>query len=238
MREEAKKTLEAATAKLHAAFDVAFSALEKGPRPSNRIDLEEPSRFAGRVGSDFEGTKHAETTVARARALDQRWQREIEADRAAREKKYQELSTVADAAWPAIVARIPADEEFDPQDGSAKGKTVLLRSIRNRIGWDFSGPHDFAIWVDGVPVVGNYDKTVMAAVNAACEQTELPLDEHTDWDAVITIGGRGQIKLRTEVIIKNRSNLEIGRIEEWRPVDCIQCSVIALRAGPVAAGRS
>lgn len=238
MRAEAQKTLETATAKLHAAFDAAFSALEKGPRPSNRIDLEEPSRFAGRLGSDFEGTKHAETTVARARALDQRWQKEIEADRAAREKKYRELSIVADAAWPAIVARIPADDEFDPQDGSVKGKTVLLRSIRNRIGWDFSGPHDFAIWVNGVPVVGNYDKTVMAAVNAACEQTELPLDDHTDWDAVITIGGRGQIKLRTEVIIKNRSNLEIGRIEEWRPVDCIQCSVIAMRAGPVAVGRT
>jgi hypothetical protein len=30
--------------------------------------------------------------------------------------------------------------------------------------------------------------------------------------------------------------MEIGKIEEWRPVDCVQCTVIALRAGPAAAG--
>lgn len=236
VRTDAQKALEAATAKLHAAFGAALGALEKKPRPSNRVDLEEPSRFAGQAGSQFEGTRHAETNVARARALYDRWQKEIEADRAAREKKYRELAVVADAAWPAIVARIQADDEFDPRGGSARGKTVLVKSIRNRIGWDFGGPFDFAIWVDGMPVVGNFDQKVTAAVNDACEKVGLPLDDHTDWDAVLTIGGPGKIKERTEVIIRNRSNLEIGKLEEWRPIDCIQCSVIALRAGPVAVG--
>jgi hypothetical protein len=28
----------------------------------------------------------------------------------------------------------------------------------------------------------------------------------------------------------------LGTIEEWRLVDCLMCSVIALRAGPVAFG--
>lgn len=236
MRAEGQKALEAATAKLHAAFSAAMSALEKKPRPTNGVALEEPSRFAGRAGSDFEDTKHALANVARARALYDRWQNEIEADRAARQKKYRELAVVADAAWPAIVARIAADEKFDPHGASARGKTVLVKSIRNRIGWDFSGPHDFAIWVDGMPVVGDFDKTVTVAVNDACEKVGLPLDDHTDWDAVITIGGPGKIKERTEVIIRNRSNLEIGKLEEWRPIDCVQCSVIALRAGPVAVG--
>jgi hypothetical protein len=53
---------------------------------------------------------------------------------------------------------------------------------------------------------------------------------------VIQIDGRGMIKLRTEVIIRNRGNLEIGKLEEWRPVDAVTCTVIALRAGPVAVG--
>lgn len=236
LRAGAQKALEGATAKLHAAFGAALGALEKKPRPTNGVALEEPSRFAGRAGSDFEGTEHAETNFARARALYDRWQNEIEADRAARQKKYRELAAVADAAWPAIVARIAAADGFDPHGGSARGKTVLVKSIRNRIGWDFSGPHDFAIWVDGMPVVGDFDAVVTAAVNEACEKVGLPLDDHTDWDAVITIGGPGKIKERTEVIIRNRSNLEIGKLEEWRPIDCVQCSVIALRAGPVAVG--
>jgi hypothetical protein len=73
-------------------------------------------------------------------------------------------------------------------------------------------------------------------VNEACELTGLALDDHTDWDAVIVVGAPGKIKQRFQVTVRNRSNLEIGRIEEWRPVDCVMCTVIALRAGPAAVG--
>jgi hypothetical protein len=92
--------------------------------------------------------------------------------------------------------------------------------------------------VNGTPVVGNYDKVVGAAVGRAVEATGLSLDEHTDWDAVLVVGGPGKIKQRFQVTVRDRSNLEIGRIEEWRPVDCVLCTVIALRAGPVAIGPS
>ncbi len=113
---------------------------------------------------------------------------------------------------------------------------MLLTGIRNRIRWDFSGPVDFAIWVGETPVAGNYEKGVAAAVEAACEKAGLPLDDHTDWDAVIKVGGPGKIKQRFTVVVRDRSNLEIGKIEEWRPVDCVTCTVIALRAGPAATG--
>ena len=233
---EAAKSLAAATAKLHAAFEAVMTALEKKPRPTNRLDLEQPSRLSGQAGSEFEGTKHAEANVARAKALGDRWEAEIGADRAAREAKYKELSAVAAKAWPAIVSAIKADDGFDPLNAKAKGKTVLLKEIRNRIGWDFSGKYDFAIWVGETPVVGNYDNHVMEAVNQACEKTGLPLDDHTDWDAVITVGVPGKIKQRFNVVVRDRNNLEIGKIEEWRPVDCVMCAVIALRAGPAAVG--
>ncbi len=233
---EAEKTLKSAVAKLQASFEAAMTALEKSKRPSNRIDLEQPSRLAGQAGAEFEGTEHAAKNVARAKALGDRWQAEIEADRAAREAKYQELSAKAAAAWPDIVSSIKADDSFDPLDAGTKGKTVSLKDIRNRIGWDFSGAYDFAIWVGDTPVVGNYDKRVTEAVNEACEKAGLGLDDHTDWDAVITVGGPGKIKQRFNVVVRDRSNMEIGKIEEWRPVDCVMCTVIALRAGPAAAG--
>jgi hypothetical protein len=233
---EAKKIREAAVAKLHAAFGKVVAALEKKPRPSNRIDLEEPFRLAGSAGSDFEGTPHKDANVKRAKALGDRWQAEIEADRKLRQKKYDELSVRAAAAWPKILSKIEAQEEFDPTSASSNGKTVLIKELRNRIGWDFSGKYDFAIWVNETPVVGNYDKTVAKAVDEACELAGLPLDDHTDWDAVIVVGGPGKIKQRFQVTLRDRSNLEIGRIEEWRPVDCVMCTVIALRAGPAAVG--
>ncbi|HEX7899006.1 MAG TPA: hypothetical protein VF950_14680 [Planctomycetota bacterium] len=231
---DATKEREAAIAKLDAAFNAVVAKLEKGPRPSNRFDLEKPHHLAGQAGGDFEGTPKKDANVARAKKLAERWEKEIEADRKARQAKYDELSAVAAKAWPRILAGIEAEKDVDPR--SSSGKTVLIEGLRNRIGWDFGGPYDFAIWMGDVPVIGNYDKPVASAVNEACEKTGLGIDDHTDWDAVIVLGGPGMIKLRTEIIIRNSGNLEIGKLEEWRPVPAVTCKVIALRAGPAAAG--
>ena len=233
---EAARIRDAAATKLDAAYRATLATLERAPRPASRIDLEEPGRLAARVRSDLEGTPFAEPIAQRADALYERWQAELAADRAAREAKYKELSAVADAAWPAIAAAINAEDGFDPTDSGSRGKTVRFNGIRNRIGWDFSGRYDFAMWVGDVPVVGNYDNRVTEAVNDACERAGLPLDDHTDWDVVFTVGGPGKIKQRFRVTVRDRNQREIGTIEEWRPVDCVMCEVVALRAGPVAIG--
>ena len=233
---EARKARETAVAKLDAAFNAVLAGLEKGPRPSNRFDLEKPWHLSGSAGSDFEDTPKRDANVARAKALADRWQAEIEADRKARQAKYDEMAVLAAEAWPRIRGGIAAEKDFDPRSPGAKGRTVLIEGLRNRIGWDFSGRHDFAIWVGDVPVIGDYEKHVLEAVNKACEKIGLPLDDHTDWDAVIVVGGPGMIKLRTEIIIRDRGNLEIGKVEEWRPVNAVTCKVVALRAGPVAVG--
>ena len=233
---EAGRIRSTAAAKLDAAFKAALAKLEGGARPDNRIDLEEPGRLASRARSDLEGTPFAEPNEARATALYERWQAEIAADRAAREAKYRELSAVADGAWPAIASSIKAEDGFDPTDSGSRGKTVRFDGIRNRIGWDFSGRFDFAMWVGDVPVVGNYDDRVNRAVNDGCERAGLPLDDHTDWDVVLQVGGPGKIKQRIRVTVRDRNMRELGTIEEWRPVDCLMCTVIALRAGPVAIG--
>ena len=233
---EAERIRDAAAVKLHGAYQATLAALESGKRPANRIELEEPGRLAAQARSDLEGTQYADSHAARATALYERWQAEIAADRAAREAKYRELSALADAAWPAISATIKAEDGFDPSDAQSRGKTVRFNGIRNRIGWDFSGRYDFAMWVNDVPVVGNYDERLNAAVNEACGRAGLPLDDHTDWDVVFIVGGPGKIKQRVRVTVRDRNQRELGTIEEWRPVDCVMCSVIALHAGPVAAG--
>ena len=233
---EAGRIRDAAAVKLNAAYEATLAVLESSDRPANRIELEEPSRLAAQARSDLEGTQYAQPHAARATALYERWQAEIAADRAAREAKYSELSAVADAAWPAISAAIKAEDGFDPSDAQSRGKTVRFNGIRNRIGWDFSGRYDFAMWVNDVPVVGNYDERLNAAVNEACGRAGLPLDDHTDWDVVFIVGGPGKIKQRVRVTVRDRNQRELGTIEEWRPVDCVMCSVIALHAGPVAAG--
>jgi hypothetical protein len=235
---EAERIRTAAAEKLDAAYQAALAVLERGERPANRLDLEEPGRIAARARSDLEGTPYAEPNAVRADALYERWQAEIAADRAKREAKYRELSALADAAWRSIAAAIKAEDGFDPADSQSRGKTVRFNGIRNRIGWDFSGRYDLAMWVGDVPVVGNYDERVNAAVNDACERAGLPLDDHTDWDVVFVIGGPGKIKQRFRVTVRDRNQREIGTIEEWRPVDCLMCTVTALRAGPVAVGPS
>lgn len=47
-------------------------------------------------------------------------------------------------------------------------------------------------------------------------------------------GSKGRSVLVKE--LRGRNNPEIGRLEECRPVDCRMGKVIALRAGPAAAG--
>jgi hypothetical protein len=186
----------------------------------------------------FEGTEHMDARVTRAKALHDKWEAEIEAERAAYDALYWELSTKADAAWPAIASAIAAEDGFDPSMSDWRGKTVRINRLRNRIRWDFSGPLDFAIWVNGVPVVGNFEPRVREAFYAAEEQTKSSIDDHTDWDAIIVVGGPGQVKQRFTKTVKVTvaGKLEEARVEEWLPVNCVMCKVIALHAGPVAVG--
>lgn len=224
----------AALARLDRSFDAVLAGLEQRPRPSNRFDLELPARLAANARGDFEGTPSCDAHVARATALDRRWQAEIEADRRERQARYDELSARALEVWRGLLPGLDAATSFDPGDPRAAGTTVLLRGIRNRIGWDFGGPVEFAMWVGSTPVVGNFAPHVAAAVREAVERTGLAIDDHTDWDVVLVIGAPGQIKQRFQVEVRDHRGLQIGTVEEWRPVPCLGCTVIGLCAGPVA----
>jgi hypothetical protein len=233
---EAEQIRDAVIAKLVAAFETILQAAEQLPTPSNRLDRESAITMANRARSALENTPHADVLAARCMALLKKWEDALEADRAARQVIYDQLSTEASAAWPAIAARIEVMDGFDPHESGWHGKTVRISGVYNRIRWDFSGPFDYAVWVNGFPVVGNFDPTVRAAVDEAINRTGMAVDDHIDWDAFVVVGGPGKIKQRFNISVKDKHNLEIGKVEEWRPVDCTMCKVIALNAGPVAVG--
>ena len=63
------------------------------------------------------------------------------------------------------------------------------------------------------------------------------IDDHQTWDAVMVVKGTGKLNQRFKKTVKLKGDT-VGEIEEWLPVDCVTCKVIALRAGPVAIGTS
>jgi hypothetical protein len=233
---EAEQALESATEKLHAAFSAILEELEAQPRPRDKYAFERALRVAGSADSIFEGTRHHRDNAARAKRLDEKWQAEIAAEEAARKALYERLAAEASAAWPGIVSAIQAEEGFDPGDPGSRGKTIRLSGVFNRSGWDFDGnQYDFAIWVNGTPLAGNFATHVRQKFDEVGSRTGF-IDDHAPWDAVVVVVGPGKVSKRSTITVKNSSNLEVGKLEEWRPVDCVQCKVIALRAGPVAIG--
>ena len=226
----------AAADKLHAAFGDLLGGFEKQPPPSNRFELEKALRIAGSAAQIFEGTRHRESNVARGKRLEEKWKAEIAAGEAARKALYQQLAAEADAAWPGIAASIKAEYGLDPADPGARGKTIRLSGVYNRAGWDFDGnQYEFAIWVNGTPLAGNFAAHVRKTFEEVGRRAGF-IDDHAPWDAVVVVVGPGKVSQRSTTSVRTRSNLEIGKLEEWRPIDCVRCNVIALHAGPVAVG--
>jgi hypothetical protein len=156
----------------------------------------------------------------------------------ARQELYDTLVVEADAAWPAIVAATGATADFDPADTGTDtaGRTVLLPGVYNRSGWDFSD-YDFSMRRNGIPVGGSYEPHVRAALEHVWYELELEVDDRISWDVVAVVEGPGKIGERIIMpVTDKRTGLEIGKVEEYRPVDCVRLRITALHAGPVAIG--
>jgi hypothetical protein len=235
---EAKFVFQAAADKLAAAYQDVLDAAEQRPAPMRRLELDRPLLLTFAAESALEGTRHRETVVSRARALGARWKAEVAELMQARRQIYDRLTDEAAARWPEIVARLGARDGFDPMDEAWRGKAVVLSGIYNRAGWDFS-PRDYPLSfrLDGVPLAGRYEPHVIAALEHAWFELKLDVSDRIAWDVVAIVEGPGQIAERTTVILRDRkTNLEVGKLEEYRPISCVELRVIALHVGPVAVG--
>jgi flagellin-specific chaperone FliS len=235
---EAERTRDAAAKKLNDAFDKLMAEIEKLPLPlETRMDLDRPALMAYAVEQAFEFTPYQEANVARIRKVDARWKAELAEIMRQRKALYDQLAAEADKKWPDVVAAADPVRSFDIKDPALRGKVVLLSGFYNRAGWDFGRDFDLELRVDGTPVGGNYEKYVLKALETAWYEQKLDVSDHIPWDALLLIEGPGQVRERTNVrLISKDTGLQIGTLEEWRPIDGVRVKVIALRAGPVCVG--
>jgi len=232
----AEEAFEAAAEKLNAAYIQVLDVAEQQPTPMSEIDRTKPLHLESAARTQLEDTRFQEPVIARIQKLDERWKAELAAIMQGRQDLYDKLAIEAAAAWPAIVEATGATEDFDPSDTGAQGKTVLLRDVYNRSGWEFSG-YDFARRVNGIPVGGSYEGYVQKALEHAWYELKLDVNDRITWDIIAVVEGPGKIGERTNRTLKDASTgREMGKIEEWPPVECIRVRVIGLHAGPVAVG--
>lgn len=232
----AEAVLADAVAKLAAAYHHVLDEADTVPTPMRGSDLDKPLHLATAAEFSFAGTPAQQPLLDRIRGLHQRWQDEVAAIMAERQELYDKLAVEANAAWPGIVAATGATADFDPADTGAQGRTVLLQAVYNRSGWEFAD-YDFSMRRDGIPIGGTYEPHVLAALEHAWYELKLDVNDRITWDVVGVVEGPGKIGERTVLTVKDKdSSLEIGKIEEWRPVDCVRLRITALHAGPVAVG--
>ena len=241
--DEAKRVGEAATAKLAQAYHQILDKADTLETPIRPDDRHEPVRFLNDTEAAFKGTPHQEGLVSRARALHERFEAEYAAIIQARQELWDRLMVDGDAAWTSIVESTGA-EERDPTDEESRGKTVLLRAVYNRAGWEWGG-FSFAMSWNGIPIAGDYAPNVLAALEHAwyglqfshAAATDGPaVNDRLEWDVIAVVKGGGRITERTTIVRRDQYGSELGTEEQWLPVDGVVLEITGLHAGPVAVG--
>ena len=234
---DGEEMIERGLTRMAEAFDAILDAAEQMPIPTGEFELRKPSSMAQTAREAFADTQYADARAARAKALDTHWEDTLELARKLTAEYYEKLSAEAAKKWNAIAAAIDAHDDFDPNDASWRGKTVRVNGFYNRMRWDFTGAYSIALWVKNVPIAADFEPHVQAAYDEAAHHARTAIDDHQTWDAVMVVKGTGKLNQRFKKTVKIKGDT-VGEIEEWLPVDCVTCKVIALRAGPVAIGTS
>ncbi|KAK6526199.1 hypothetical protein TWF281_011234 [Arthrobotrys megalospora] len=233
---EAEQLLEAAGAKMAAAFYQIVEAAEKMQTPiGDRWLRDKPGYLVTSAEGTFQKTKFCQPVLDRIRALDQRWKDELEAVHRARDNLGEKLALEATQKWPSIVAAIPSIVSYFDPSSAKPGDAVHLNGVYNRAGWDFDGnQYGFSMRFNGVPLGGIYEPYINKALDHAAYELKLTIDDHKEWDLVGIVLGPGSISQRTKRTI--RRGMYEEEIEEWLPIGCLRLRIIALRAGPVVVG--
>jgi hypothetical protein len=165
-------------------------------------------------------------------------------DAAAQEKLYNSLVDQATKAWPGMVDKASATEGLDAVAASQnmdnfKGKTILLKGVKNRMGWDYSpdSGYDFAITIDSVPVAGKFDPALRKAFDEIAGKTGKDFSDE-QYDVIATVDGVGPVVkiARAEGTIKTTEGESVGSVTSTRneTVQAIRVKIIGLHVGPLA----
>jgi hypothetical protein len=236
-RRGATELFEAAAAKVNAAFVRNLDHAEAMPSPLREDDLEGTLHLSRAADTMLDGTQYKTEIMRRIEALDVRWRTEYDELREARQKLYDTLAADADANWPGIVAASGATDGFDPWSDNLPTRPVLLRGVRNRCGWEWSGrEYGFAMNYQATVLGGVWEPHVLRALEYAWYDLKLDVNDTIPWDVIAVVEGPGKIGERTERVLRDKNGSELGTIEAWPDVDCVRLRVIGLHAGPVAVG--
>jgi hypothetical protein len=234
----ARKTLDAAAAKLDEGFNTVLAGLEKAPMPRRAADRYVAPQLTHSATEWFAGTKHQQANAARAKALDDKWNAEVARLEREREATLKAMTAAAQAAWPALAARLAADASFNPAEADRwTGKVVRIRGYYNRRAWDFDSAYDFAADVKGVPVGAVFAPHVREAYNDAQDKSQWGVADHTEWDLIAVVEGAGTINRRVTTEWKDKSTRQVlFKTEGYAAEPCVRLRVIGVHAGPLAVG--
>jgi hypothetical protein len=212
--------------------------IERQPMPGREADRAKIRYLIHDAQQWFEGTKYKDANVARAVAIENKWNAEVARIQKERAETLKRMTAEASAAWPKIEAKSGAASGFTPADAERwKGKTIKIKGYYNRTGWDFDSMYDFAVDIKGIPVAGTYAPHVREAYNQAQEKSHYGIDDHTGWDLIAVVEGMGTINRRVTTEWKDKDSHQIlFKTEGHRADPCVIIRIIALHTGPLAVG--
>lgn len=178
----------------------------------------------------------------RGQALITKFDQGAVAGEAARQQAITAANGDAAARWPTLVADVDAVENFDPNKAdSFVGKTIRLKNVYNRMGWDYGVKEgfDFAMDINGKPIAAHYSPTVEAAIkeyNATTSTEGLP--EETPYDVIAVYDGtKGTLMKRQQVegTVRTDAGADVSYRGEYKdPIEAPVLTIVGLHCGPVA----
>lgn len=225
-----------ALAKLHEAFKTLADQADAAPNPSSEIALTQYRSIGYYVTTWFSNTPLFQANQQRVSSIIQKWEDAIFKREADGKALYAKLEAEALAKWPSILSSLPHEEGFEPHDWPQwKGKTVLLRGLWNRAGWDYMG-FEWAETLRGKPLGGYYERNVTQAMDEAVRVTRQIIDDHKEWELLAVVEGTATIQKREHEEVMLPGSSQKVKTERWNPMECVRLRIVALRAGPVAVG--
>lgn len=226
-----------ARAKLAKAADgILTQAAATKLDPSQRDHLEqfvEDDLSAALAGSDAQAGLQT-----RGRTMLLEYDRSTIGAQAAAEKSMVRLTTAAEVEWPRILAKY-ANIPMAPI-GAGRGQVLKISGVKNRVGKEFqAGTYDFAGYVDGAPVVGNYVPAVKDHVERVLRQTDTKALPDVDYEMVAVVRGTAQVpavKQRPGATTAPAIADEAAASTSPAVTDCTVVDIVALRAGPACVG--
>jgi len=229
-----------------------FAAAVLDEAEKANIDKDARDRLESFANDDLrialEGSDQLKPLQQRAMKLVSAFDQKAVGDAAARDKLYNTLIEQANKAWPAMSKDFEATDGLDAVGASQKiesfkGKTVRLKAVQNRMGYDYSpsSGYDFAMTIDSVPVAGKYEPAIRKAYNGITAKTGKDFSAE-DCDIIATVEGMGPIVriARTKGSVQTTGGENVGTItsEGNETVTGIRLKIIGLHVAPMAATSS